>query len=381
MVFISYSHSDIIIARQVEKRLRGAGISCWFDESQIPVGERFVVEIGSALHKASVFLVIDSESAAASYWVNREIQAAERLRTYGNLRAIVVFSTSPSHFLPCEPDARAASPELVANTVDSLFYGTSPKAQHGTAYREAVRIIDWDTENARWLGFSQELENLDRWWFGRSPGMWISGPGGSGKTSLVRTWLRAFQQIGYREQQSAQALFVHVNGHYGADAILQEIADAFFYSIGMNYEQSSQDDMALRLACALRDREERGLLVINSPEEMDELELLKAIHTALQSGLRIIITARNSLSGQLQANFDSFALSQMSNIDTRLLVNQLFPQQQADPIAARLIDALGGNPLAISLAMKKIQKSCSPSERAQASEDLLRFLARADVNR
>jgi len=154
-----------------------------------------------------------------------------------------------------------------------------------------------------------------------------------------------------------------------------------FYSIGMNYEQSSQDDMALRLACALRDREERGLLVINSPEEMDELELLKAIHTALQSGLRIIITARNSLSGQLQANFDSFALSQMSNIDTRLLVNQLFPQQQADPIAARLIDALGGNPLAISLAMKKIQKSCSPSERAQASEDLLRFLARADVNR
>ena len=74
MVFISYGHTNIALARQVEERLRDAGISCWFDENRIPVGERFVSAIGGALRSASVFLTIDSQAAAASYWVNREIR-------------------------------------------------------------------------------------------------------------------------------------------------------------------------------------------------------------------------------------------------------------------------------------------------------------------
>jgi hypothetical protein len=364
----------------VEKRLHDAGISCWLDESQIPVGERFVTAIGRALHDASVFLAIDSEPASTSYWVSREIQAAERLRSHNDLGAIVVLSTSASHFLPCEPDARCLSPDLIANTVAPFISNTSLQAKRGRADREAVIILDRHEDEALWLGFSQELRYLDGWWSGKRLGMWISGLGGSGKTSLVRTWIRAFQQIGYRELQSVQATFLYVEGHPTADAMLREIVDTLSDSIGMNHEQSLLDpiDLSLaRLQFELGVREERGLLVINSPENMDAAELLKVLHAAFKSGLRVIVTARNSLPQQLQSDFECIALSSMSNTEARLLVARLFGQREADPIAVRLIDALGGHPLSISVAIKRAEEF-SPSHRAEAAEDLIRLLTQAD---
>jgi hypothetical protein len=383
MVFLSYSHANITLARHVEEGLREAGISSWFDENRIPVGTRFVSAIGRALHGASVFLAIDSEAAAASYWVNREIQAAGRLRSQHRLEGIVVLSTSASPFLSSEPDARISSVDLIEKTVQSFVSRISLKTAPGTAEREAVQMLDpHGEEESLWLGFSQELRCLDNWWFSGKSGMWISGPGGSGKTSLVRTWVHAFREIGYRELQSAlvMSLYIH-QGDPKADAILREIVDGLARLLGtyMSNDRSHQDPIELDLArLGLRVRERHVLLVINSPESMDAGELLKVLHAVGNCGLRVIVTARNSMLRQLQADYDCIQLNQMSNADARLLVGRHFQQQEADPIVARLIDALGGHPLAISLAIKEMDRMYPPSRASEAAEDLLRLLTQAD---
>jgi hypothetical protein len=368
----------------VEEGLREAGISSWFDENRIPVGTRFVSAIGRALHGASVFLAIDSEAAAASYWVNREIQAAGRLRSQHNLEGIVVLSTSASPFLACEPDARISSVDLIEKTVRSFVSRISPKTARGTAEREAVQVLDpHGEEESLWLGFSQELRYLDNWWFSGKSGMWISGPGGSGKTSLVRTWIHAFREIGYRELQSAlvMSLYIHQGGPK-ADATLREIVDGLARLLGiyMSNDRAHQDPIELdlaRLEYGLRVRERHVLLVMNSPESMDAGELLKALHAVGDCGLRVIVTARNSMPRQLQADYDCIQLNQMSNADARLLVGRHFQRPESDPIVARLIDALGGHPLAISLAIKEMDGMYPPSRVSEAAEDLLRLLTQA----
>src|ERR1700740_3654739 len=96
MVFVSYSRAEINMVRPIVERLRRNGVDCWLDESNIPVGEAFVVQLGEALARADAFVLIDTLASRSSYWVKRERITAFRLRD--ERRAFVV--------------ARMFSPEL-----------------------------------------------------------------------------------------------------------------------------------------------------------------------------------------------------------------------------------------------------------------------------
>jgi hypothetical protein len=79
MIFVSYSSADATVAKALATGLDQLGCQVWLDSRQIPVGVGFVQAIGSALDDADLFLVIDTPTAANSYWVSNGIEPLTRI--------------------------------------------------------------------------------------------------------------------------------------------------------------------------------------------------------------------------------------------------------------------------------------------------------------
>ena len=73
-VFISYSSKDKVFATWIGTDLKGAGHTPWFDEWDIRVGECIPQRITEGIAAADFVIVILSEDAVASRWVEREWQ-------------------------------------------------------------------------------------------------------------------------------------------------------------------------------------------------------------------------------------------------------------------------------------------------------------------
>jgi hypothetical protein len=77
-VFISYKRADTEWAERISGALRGAGVSCWWDTSLV-AGEHFNQAIDRELRDCRCVVVIWSQAAAESRWVQAEaLQGFER---------------------------------------------------------------------------------------------------------------------------------------------------------------------------------------------------------------------------------------------------------------------------------------------------------------
>jgi TIR domain-containing protein len=74
-IFISYSRQDKDIAFRVADELTQAGCRVWIDRGLLG-GERFDAEIVKAINRAEVVLLIVSDAAVESDWVNQELEQA-----------------------------------------------------------------------------------------------------------------------------------------------------------------------------------------------------------------------------------------------------------------------------------------------------------------
>src|SRR5574341_1555770 len=70
-VFISYHHSDHLLAEAVEANLRAEGLETWRDQ-ELPAGESWRDGIDDAIREAAAMVVILSPAAQASPYVNYE---------------------------------------------------------------------------------------------------------------------------------------------------------------------------------------------------------------------------------------------------------------------------------------------------------------------
>ena len=73
-VFISYSSKDKVFATWIGTDLKRAGHTPWFDEWDIRVGESIPQRITEGITESDFVIVILSEDAVASRWVEREWQ-------------------------------------------------------------------------------------------------------------------------------------------------------------------------------------------------------------------------------------------------------------------------------------------------------------------
>ncbi len=76
-IFISYSHKDKDYVEKLEKKLQDEGFEVWIDHD-IDYGTQWPKEIQKALDACDAFIVVVSENAYASEWVQAEVARAKR---------------------------------------------------------------------------------------------------------------------------------------------------------------------------------------------------------------------------------------------------------------------------------------------------------------
>lgn len=71
-IFISYAHQDSDKAKFFSEHCKKNGFNTWLDEEKLVSGEKWSEKIEQAIKSSNVALVIISNNALSSKWVNRE---------------------------------------------------------------------------------------------------------------------------------------------------------------------------------------------------------------------------------------------------------------------------------------------------------------------
>jgi hypothetical protein len=74
--FISYSSKDDVLARRLHADLQDQGVRCWFASEDLKIGDKIRPRIDEAIHLQDKLLLLLSEHALASIWVEDEVEAA-----------------------------------------------------------------------------------------------------------------------------------------------------------------------------------------------------------------------------------------------------------------------------------------------------------------
>ncbi len=98
-IFISHSGDDSIVAMEVAQALEAAGLSAVLDRDRIQAGDSFITFMEGALSTSDSCLLLWSESASSSAWVQAEWETA-LLRTIEGARGFLVVGRLDEHPLP-----------------------------------------------------------------------------------------------------------------------------------------------------------------------------------------------------------------------------------------------------------------------------------------
>ena len=74
--FIAYSSKDEILAQRLHADLQDHGVRCWFAAEDLKIGDRFHSRINEAIHLQDKLLLLLSDHAIQSDWVEIEVRAA-----------------------------------------------------------------------------------------------------------------------------------------------------------------------------------------------------------------------------------------------------------------------------------------------------------------
>ena len=74
--FISYSHEDEAFAEQLYNDLLNSGVRCWFAPEQIKIGDKIRDQTDKGIQQYDKFLLVLSEHAVTSSWVEKEVETA-----------------------------------------------------------------------------------------------------------------------------------------------------------------------------------------------------------------------------------------------------------------------------------------------------------------
>lgn len=74
--FISYSSKDDVFARRLDADLQAQGVRCWFAPEDMKIGDKIRSRIDEAIHLQEKLLLLLSEHALSSVWVEDEVEAA-----------------------------------------------------------------------------------------------------------------------------------------------------------------------------------------------------------------------------------------------------------------------------------------------------------------
>jgi len=97
-VFISHSHTNEPLAREVTAALQNSGLEVWDDEKEIFPGDNWAEKVAQALREAEAMVVLLTPDALNSNWVQHDIDYALSERRFRN--RLVTVLAGPSEKLP-----------------------------------------------------------------------------------------------------------------------------------------------------------------------------------------------------------------------------------------------------------------------------------------
>jgi nucleotide-binding universal stress UspA family protein len=133
-VFVSHSIKDELLANELAKALDDEKIDYWIDH-KLRAGDAWMEEIGLALERASIFLLLISPEFMATKWGAFEIEVALRRAEESNALIVpvlvrdTVIPTSMSRFNSF--DARSLTPRELCNRVNQLVQKVKRTASQG----------------------------------------------------------------------------------------------------------------------------------------------------------------------------------------------------------------------------------------------------------
>lgn len=328
MMFVSYSRSDLEITQSVVESLMMAGIECWIDESNIPMGQAFVEQLGQILRKADCFLLIDTPASRSSYWVRRELMASFRYRRSGRYHSILRLyspncknteSTNWDLSLPLDQQAPdEISKFLTARNINQRLPITDDQLGNFSILNNAGL-----GQPSNWNGRQEELLALDEWWFGSSPGVWLHGLGGSGKSGLIQTWITALSSFGYQEVISASVLY--------------------FAGSQIDLPVVQHEIRAWKSSKSTPSR----LLILDGYDEAHNLQNIeKFLSDVIYLGARVLVTSRSSVPQEFANAFTTLSLANLTRRDSIAMMDQF---GITGPESEELAAELGDHPLALLL--------------------------------
>jgi hypothetical protein len=216
----------------------------------------------------------------------------------------------------------------------------------GDVHSVAIEELHVPPEPAVWLGFSDALATLDEWWLSRETGCWVTGVGGGGKTSLVLTWLRALEFIGYR------------------DALQLGCITWSFY------DDPSPSHALDRIRAWLQTASYPSRLVFwDGVERLSDVGLSELLRfTREHWEAKFIVTSRTMPPIRLTDRIRTLSLAALSTRDACMLLEK---NGLSHTTAQRITNSLDGHPLAIALASAGIKGG------AFSADDVLRMVETA----
>ena len=166
--FISYSSSDKIIADKVRTHLMSRKCPCWMAPYDIPAGSRYAHALNDALENCGCLLLLLSDTAQQSEFVEREV---ERAVTYGKPIIAVrlenlVLNSGFKFYIGSRQIIDAfdlgTNPDSLSRVSDALrafiSFAPQPEKPSRTSKKTAkVPVLTKKTEQSEWLSPYEDL--------------------------------------------------------------------------------------------------------------------------------------------------------------------------------------------------------------------------------
>lgn len=336
MLFISYSRAEIEATKRIEDELLRRGIECWLDESNIPVGEAFVTQLGDALNQADSFLLLDTPASRDSYWVLREVMTAMRYRCEGRFHTVFrIYSAGSADCIHSKWDAALLLRDDALETSAELISRRSSLVETTPATENIADVLIESGglgQPSNWMGRQDELRILDEWWFQPSRGAWVHGVGGIGKSGLVQTWIAALAHLGYQDRVKASVLYIAGREITETVSMMRKLAE---------WHSGAHNRSKL-------------LFVDGYDEATPGTDTETFLQRVLTCKGRVIVTSRVKPPPSLAHFFQDISLDAMSRRDSTSVLAEMGISVPEREVAAL---QFGDHPLALKLFAKYIESS------------------------
>jgi predicted ATPase len=266
-VFISYASVNRSRVIEIVDCLESAGISVWFDRSDIPGGTSYGPEIVSGIKNAAAVVLMCSEASLASRNVRQEIQLAWRHERpiLPLLLEPLIFPDDVSYWLEGAQwiEVLDSGPDVwldqVRYALALMGFGTFKREQYDSS-EPVAPLVELPPNNLPeisdpLIGRERELRQI-RTLLEHARMVTLTGPGGTGKTRLATEVAR-------------DAAIQFADGIWFVDAVNARDPQTFIEAIAaaLDVQETPPRPLIETLKDVLRDR--RMLLVLDNLEQID----------------------------------------------------------------------------------------------------------------